>query len=956
MLGTELLSEIPSLLLLVVLALVSLWWMSTRRPAGVPPGPGFALPLLGHLHLLKSGILSKFEIWRRQYGDVFSLYMGSQLVVVLNGYEVIKDAMVKHADAFSDRPHFSIVEKLKIRGVVDSSGPVWKAQRKTSLEILRELGMGKNILAEKIQEEVKEYIEAIAKKNGEPQDLTRITQVSVSNNICSIVFGKRFEYEDPVFKGYMQRIEENIQAAGTVAVVQTFPVFRFIPGDPFGVRKIFDNVIAILNTLIKPFIDLHVKNFDENCVDDFISAYLREIRKVQHKPSAEFINVYTTTTLSTSPLVNVHELVPRKRMMGTELLPEIPSVLLLVVVAVVSLWWLSTRRPSGVPPGPGFTLPVLGHLHLLRSDPRQTFAAWRRQYGDVFSLYMGSRLVVVLNGYKVIKDSLVKHADAFSDRPHFPVLDSIKSKGQRWNGKYFYPISFTLVLFRSYMESSKKDDLEILREFGMGKNILAEKIQEEVIEYLKALAGKKGQPQELTRMTQVSVSNNICSIVFGQRFEYEDPVFKRYMQAVDENIQGGGSVSLVQSFPILRFIPGDPFGMKKMYENISMVLNTLVKPFVDRHIKDYDENSVDDFISAYLREIRKGQQKPVAEFVNGILGRMLGTELLVETTSILLLVVLTLVSLWWLSTRRPAGVPPGPGFALPLLGHLHLLKSNPRQKFAIWRRQYGDVFSLYLGSQLVVVLNGYKVIKDALVKHADEFSDRPHVSIFDNIKSKGIGNSPGSVCKIQRQTTLEILRELGLGTNILAVNIQTEIGEYLQVIAEKQGQPMDLTRLTQVSVSNNICSIVFGKRFEYEDPVFKKYMQAVEEVVKNTGSACLAHIFPLLRLVPGDLFGIRKIFETFAIIMDSFVQPVIDQHISEYDESCANDFISAYLRETRRVQGKPLAEHINDTVYSYNLVRLVTLPSVLKQTINCSEVGPRCMKPFVKQSKRGDTR
>ncbi|XP_025099197.1 cytochrome P450 2U1-like [Pomacea canaliculata] len=303
-------------------------------------------------------------------------------------------------------------------------------------------------------------------------------------------------------------------------------------------------------------------------------------------------------------------------MMGTELLPEIPSVLLLVVVAVVSLWWLSTRRPSGVPPGPGFTLPVLGHLHLLRSDPRQTFAAWRRQYGDVFSLYMGSRLVVVLNGYKVIKDSLVKHADAFSDRPHFPVLDSIKSKGQRWNGKYFYPISFTL--FRSYMESSKKDDLEILREFGMGKNILAEKIQEEVIEYLKALAGKKGQPQELTRMTQVSVSNNICSIVFGQRFEYEDPVFKRYMQAVDENIQGGGSVSLVQSFPILRFIPGDPFGMKKMYENISMVLNTLVKPFVDRHIKDYDENSVDDFISAYLREIRKGQQKPVAEFVNEV--------------------------------------------------------------------------------------------------------------------------------------------------------------------------------------------------------------------------------------------------------------------------------------------------------------------------------------------------
>ncbi|XP_025098470.1 cytochrome P450 2E1-like [Pomacea canaliculata] len=92
-------------------------------------------------------------------------------------------------------------------------------------------------------------------------------------------------------------------------------------------------------------------------------------------------------------------------MFGIEFVPETTSFLLLVVLALVSLWWLSTRRPAGLPPGPGFALPVLGHMHLLKlkSDPRQLFAAWRRQYGDVFSLYVGSRLVVVLNGYKVIK-------------------------------------------------------------------------------------------------------------------------------------------------------------------------------------------------------------------------------------------------------------------------------------------------------------------------------------------------------------------------------------------------------------------------------------------------------------------------------------------------------------------------------------------------------------------------
>ena len=83
-------------------------------------------------------------------------------------------------------------------GIVDTSGEQWKAQRTTALEILRELGMGKNLLAEKILTEVGEYVKAIRARNSQPFDLTRLTQISVSNNICSIVFGKHFDYDDKV--------------------------------------------------------------------------------------------------------------------------------------------------------------------------------------------------------------------------------------------------------------------------------------------------------------------------------------------------------------------------------------------------------------------------------------------------------------------------------------------------------------------------------------------------------------------------------------------------------------------------------------------------------------------------------------------------------------------------------------------------------------------------------------
>ena len=93
-------------------------------------------------------------------------------------------------------------------GIVGSSGSLWKEQRKTSLEILREFGLGKNLLADRIQEEVTHYIRAVEDHQGAPADLTKLTQVSVSNNICSIVFGRRFQYDDPDFIGYISVMDE----------------------------------------------------------------------------------------------------------------------------------------------------------------------------------------------------------------------------------------------------------------------------------------------------------------------------------------------------------------------------------------------------------------------------------------------------------------------------------------------------------------------------------------------------------------------------------------------------------------------------------------------------------------------------------------------------------------------------------------------------------------------------
>lgn len=49
----------------------------------------------------------------------------------------------------------------------------------------------------------------------------------------------------------------------------------------------------------------------------------------------------------------------------------------------------------------------------------------RDQYGDVFTLHLGPRPVVILCGTEAIREALVDQGDAFSGRGEIAVFDSI---------------------------------------------------------------------------------------------------------------------------------------------------------------------------------------------------------------------------------------------------------------------------------------------------------------------------------------------------------------------------------------------------------------------------------------------------------------------------------------------------------------------------------------------------
>ena len=99
----------------------------------------------------------------------------------------------------------------------------------------------------------------------------------------------------------------------------------------------------------------------------------------------------------------------------------------------VLLWNLSKigRRPKNYPPGPP-TIPFLGNLHQIPRKKRHLqFEKWAREYGPIYSLILGTKVMIVLNSDKAINDLIDKRGAIYSSRPESYIAQEILSNGLR---------------------------------------------------------------------------------------------------------------------------------------------------------------------------------------------------------------------------------------------------------------------------------------------------------------------------------------------------------------------------------------------------------------------------------------------------------------------------------------------------------------------------------------------
>lgn len=160
-------------------------------------GP-FPLPLIGNLYSFRNNGMEKAVArWHKQYGDIMTVWIGTMPIVTVHDSPTIYETFLKDGETYTGRYFTKGFQVIRggYTGLVLTDGDLWREHRRFALHVLRDFGLGKNLIQEKILDEVTALITDVKedlKKGKKIISIQDEVDRGVGSIINSLAFGYRF--------------------------------------------------------------------------------------------------------------------------------------------------------------------------------------------------------------------------------------------------------------------------------------------------------------------------------------------------------------------------------------------------------------------------------------------------------------------------------------------------------------------------------------------------------------------------------------------------------------------------------------------------------------------------------------------------------------------------------------------------------------------------------------------
>nr|CAD2168816.1 unnamed protein product [Meloidogyne enterolobii] len=256
-----------------------LFWNFVWKRKGLPPGP-VPLPIFGNAFSMNNSIYEQFQIWAKEYGPVYTIWIGEDPTVIVTDYEIMRDLFIKEGDIYAGRnlmgnlfKKFSVV-KDDYGGVIRTEGDPWKVVRRFGLQSMRNLGVGRAGLEKHLLEDMERFIEQIkeeiSENGGYNVNLQSKIERLAGTTVNRVTFGYPFDDEHmSEFYQIKHHLEEQtcLLSSLTGLMLITMPWLRYFPIFSQTFRKL-DNNLKICYEFIKRPINKRVSERDKQTPEE----------------------------------------------------------------------------------------------------------------------------------------------------------------------------------------------------------------------------------------------------------------------------------------------------------------------------------------------------------------------------------------------------------------------------------------------------------------------------------------------------------------------------------------------------------------------------------------------------------------------------------------------------------------------------------------------------------------